>query len=241
MKFALFSLSALCLSLAGAAAAQGVAAGEKTFKKCASCHKVGDGAKNGVGPVLTNVIGRPAGSFEGYKYSKTLIAAGEMGLVWDTENVATYITDPKAFMRSFLDDKKAKPKMTFKLKDEDDRKNVVAYLESFSEAAMVEPELPIDVSPPQIADARTVCVVNASQESYFFAVENADGDRKTATLAFNESLCSKTGTVLAKGTVSVFESENALEGCSRRVSRGTSELMLRYSEFDRCLWSSNQI
>ena len=59
MKFALFSLSALCLSLAGAAAAQDVAAGEKTFKKCASCHKVGDGAKNGVGPVLTNVIAGP--------------------------------------------------------------------------------------------------------------------------------------------------------------------------------------
>ena len=38
-----------------------VAEGEKVFKRCAACHKIGEGAKNGVGPSLNGVIGRPAG------------------------------------------------------------------------------------------------------------------------------------------------------------------------------------
>jgi len=42
-----------------------VAAGAQVFKKCAACHKVGDGARNGVGPVLTGVVGAAAGAHEG--------------------------------------------------------------------------------------------------------------------------------------------------------------------------------
>ena len=42
--------------------------GEKVFKKCAACHAVGEGAKSKVGPPLTDVVGRKAASFEGYKY-----------------------------------------------------------------------------------------------------------------------------------------------------------------------------
>ncbi len=44
--------------------------GEKIFKKCAACHRIGEGAKNATGPVLTGVIGRKAASFEGYSYGK---------------------------------------------------------------------------------------------------------------------------------------------------------------------------
>ncbi|MCK4712401.1 MAG: c-type cytochrome, partial [Marinosulfonomonas sp.] len=47
--------------------AQHAAAGEAIFKKCAACHQIGDGANNGAGPILTGVIGRPAGSVEGFK------------------------------------------------------------------------------------------------------------------------------------------------------------------------------
>ena len=55
--------------------------GEKVFKKCMSCHMVGEGAKNKVGPVLNGVFGTVAGTSEGYKYGKSLVAAGEAGLV----------------------------------------------------------------------------------------------------------------------------------------------------------------
>ena len=52
------------------------AAGEKVFKKCAACHKVGEGANNGTGPQLNAIVGRTIGGVEGYKYSKTLAAMG---------------------------------------------------------------------------------------------------------------------------------------------------------------------
>jgi cytochrome c len=56
-------------ALAGAAAAQDVAAGGKTFNVCRACHEIGDGAKNLVGPVLNGVVGRKSGSYPGYAYS----------------------------------------------------------------------------------------------------------------------------------------------------------------------------
>jgi cytochrome c len=94
------------------------------FRKCKACH-VADEAKNKVGPSLQNVIGRTAGTVEGFKYSPAMKAAGEGGLTWTEENIDKYIADPKGFV--------AKNKMAFVgLKKEDDRADVIAYLKTFS-------------------------------------------------------------------------------------------------------------
>lgn len=106
--------------------------GEKLFKKCVACHKVGEGAKNGIGPVLTNVVGRVAGTQTGYKFGKSIQAAGAAGLVWDEALIVEYIADPRKFLRAYLNDKKAKARMKFKLKDLQDRENIAAYLASLS-------------------------------------------------------------------------------------------------------------
>ncbi len=111
-------------------AAGDVAVGEKVFKKCIACHAVGEGAKNKVGPILTNVVGSAAGSVEGYKYGKSLAVAGEAGLVWSEEEIFAYLKNPKKYLRAKLDDKKAKSKMSFRLKKDKDRNNVIAYLKS---------------------------------------------------------------------------------------------------------------
>ena len=50
--------------------AQDAAAGEKVFVVCKACHQIGDNAKNVVGPVLNGLIGRKAGSVDGYSYSE---------------------------------------------------------------------------------------------------------------------------------------------------------------------------
>jgi len=134
MKQTLIVTATLIAALAGSALpsySQDVTAGEKVFKKCKACHKIGDGSKNGVGPHLTGVVGRPAGSVEGYKYGTGMKQAGAAGLVWTEELILEYITDPKAFLREYLDDPKAKAKMTFKLKKEQQRIDVLAYLNSF--------------------------------------------------------------------------------------------------------------
>jgi cytochrome c2 len=242
MKARLLATVLICMLAPSLSAAQDASNGEKLFKKCASCHKIGESAKNGVGPVLTGVIGRKAATFEGYKYSKTLIASREMGLVWDEASVEDYIADPRKFMRNYLDDPKAKPKMTFKLKKEADRKDVVAFLVSLgateiqgSNEVLTEPEQEIAIN------GGAVCVMNGSEMSFFFTVENASGVRSVAQLEKSEFLCSEPGQSDAFGTVSVFESDDAFEGCSRRVAAGSVEIMYRYSEFDRCEWSSNRI
>ena len=108
------------------------AKGENVFKRCMACHMVGDGAKNKVGPVLNAVFGRTAGTFEEYKYGKDLVAAGEAGLVWNKEEMFEYLADPRKYLRAKLDNKKAKSKMSFKLKKEQDRKDVITYLMTFS-------------------------------------------------------------------------------------------------------------
>lgn len=100
-----------------------VAAGEKVFKKCAACHAVGEGAKDRVGPSLNGIIGRTAGTEEGFKYSPAMVKAGESGIVWDAGTLDTYLANPKADVPG--------NKMAFPgLKDEDDRKAVIAYIES---------------------------------------------------------------------------------------------------------------
>lgn len=98
--------------------------GERVFKKCRACHQIGDEAKNKTGPALTGVVGRAAGSSEGYKYSKTLTAAAEGGLVWDAESLDAFLLKPKDYMNG--------TKMTFAgLRKDADRENVIAYLASF--------------------------------------------------------------------------------------------------------------
>ncbi len=76
-----------------------IASGEKLFKKCKACHQVGKGAENRAGPVLNNVIGRVAGAFEGFKYSKPMLDAGVAGLVWEEESLIAFLSNPRKFVK----------------------------------------------------------------------------------------------------------------------------------------------
>jgi cytochrome c len=103
---------------AGAASAQDVAAGEKTFNVCRACHEIGDGAKNLVGPVLNGVVGRKSGSYPGYAYSD---ANKNSGITWDEPTLMEYLKNPRAVVPG--------TKMLFPgLKKNDDIVNVIAFL-----------------------------------------------------------------------------------------------------------------
>jgi cytochrome c len=108
------------LTLFGAPAlAEDVTKGEKVFKRCKACHYA-DKEKNKTGPHLVDVIGRKAGSIDGYKYSK---AMRESQLVWDEATLTAYLKAPKKFLKG--------TKMAFAgLKKEADIKNVIAYLKT---------------------------------------------------------------------------------------------------------------
>ncbi len=137
MKKQLFATAFLITASFATSPAQAgdAAKGEAIFKKCMACHMVGEGAKNKVGPILTGIVGSKVASVADYKYGKSIIALGETGAVWTEEELSEWLINPKKYLRAKLDDKKAKSKMSFKLKKEDQRADVIAYLATFSPKA----------------------------------------------------------------------------------------------------------
>ena len=119
-------------------AAGDITKGEKKFKKCKSCHMIVDdsgrtivkGGRNG--PNLYGIFGRTAGSIDGFKYGKSLATLGKSGFVWSEYEFVAYVADPKKYLVDKLDDKKARSKMSYKLKNEADALNIWAYLETIS-------------------------------------------------------------------------------------------------------------
>jgi len=99
--------------------------GADVFKKCRACHLVGDSAKHSVGPALNSIVGRKAGSAEGYVYSDNLRELGQGGLTWTEEQLDRYLENPKAVV--------PKGKMAFPgLPDPQDRADLIAYLKTLS-------------------------------------------------------------------------------------------------------------
>ena len=129
-------LTFAALMAAGASKAQDAGDPEKgaaVFQKCTSCHQVGDGAKNRVGPQLNGIFGRAAGSVDGVKYSKSMTRMGADGLIWTQETLDAFIENPKAMV--------SKTKMSFAgIKHPQDRADVLAYLRLYSDNPANIPE-----------------------------------------------------------------------------------------------------
>ena len=100
--------------------------GAKVFKKCKTCHQVGEKARNKIGPILNGIIGQQAAAVSGFKYSKALNKLKDDGLVWSDENLDVFLTKPKKFAKG--------TKMTFVgLKKEKDRTALIEFLKSYSQ------------------------------------------------------------------------------------------------------------
>jgi cytochrome c len=105
----------------GGAAAQDLAAGENSFKKCLPCHSIGEDAKNKVGPELNGIDGRKSGTAEGYNYTE---ANKNSGITWNEAVFKEYIQDPRAKIKG--------TKMVFAgIKNETEIANLWAYLKQF--------------------------------------------------------------------------------------------------------------
>jgi cytochrome c len=122
MRFPIWNMALAVLACAAAptlAAAADVEAGKEEFKKCALCHTAEPG-KNKIGPSLFGVIGRKAGSVENFNYSE---AMKKYDHTWDPETLDKYLADPRAVVPN--------TKMIFPgIKDEQQRQDVIAYLET---------------------------------------------------------------------------------------------------------------
>lgn len=116
---------ATVMALASSAAFAGGDAekGKKVFKKCKACHSV-EAGKHKIGPSLAGIIGKKAGTSDFKKY-KALKGAD---FVWDEDNLSDWIENQKDFLKA--KGLPTKTGMRVKIKKEDDREDLIEYLES---------------------------------------------------------------------------------------------------------------
>jgi cytochrome c len=99
-------------------AAELVAAGEKAFAKCQSCHTINAGGANGIGPNLHGTMGKAVASHAGFAYSAELKAVGG---TWDWDKMDAWLKNPKGMVPG--------TKMSFAgLGKVEDRAAIAAYL-----------------------------------------------------------------------------------------------------------------
>jgi cytochrome c len=116
------------------------AAGEEQFgRHCASCHTIADptgeifaGRNARTGPNLYGIFGSPPGQDAEFDYSDALIAYGASGALWEEANLVAYMLDPTGHLRAALDDPRARSKMAYRIRDEQDALDIAAYLATFS-------------------------------------------------------------------------------------------------------------
>jgi cytochrome c len=117
-----FRIAATLLGLsASAAPAQDIAAGETSFGKCRTCHSIGVGAQNKIGPLLNGIDGRKCGSAAGYSYSE---ANRNCPFIWGEASFLDYIKDPKLKLPGTK-------KLFSGIKDETEARDLWSYLRQF--------------------------------------------------------------------------------------------------------------
>jgi cytochrome c len=95
--------------------AQDAETGKQAFAACAPCHAPD---QNGVGPKITGVLHRTAGSVEGFRYSR---AMKNSRIVWDEKSLDAYLAEPQKLVPGNL--------MPFSgIADAKKRSDLIAYL-----------------------------------------------------------------------------------------------------------------
>jgi len=95
-----------------------IARGQRLFLRCASCHDISDSGVTRIGPNLSGVVGRKAGSLPGYAYSPAMKATT---FVWDEAMLNRWLIDPAALVPGTAMAFAGMPK-------EEDRTAIIAYL-----------------------------------------------------------------------------------------------------------------
>lgn len=96
--------------------------GKALFRKnCGACHTSEKNGSNRQGPNLYGVVGRAAGTKEGFSYSAAFLA-GKDGIVWDRGLLDRLIADPQSVIPGAI--------MLFHQKDPAVRARLIDYLET---------------------------------------------------------------------------------------------------------------
>lgn len=129
-----------------------VAAGEKAYAKCQSCHTIDAGGANGVGPNLHAIMGAAVAAKPGFAYSGELKALGGQ---WDWEKMDAWLKNPKGYVPG--------TKMSFAgLSKVEDRAAISAFLNAqgsglpLPEFTAAEPEAEAEAVEEGSAEAQAI-------------------------------------------------------------------------------------
>ena len=83
---------------------------------------MGEGADNKVGPQLNDLVGRPIGGIEGFRYSKVFEEAHAAGQTWTVEALTAFLANPREAMPG--------TKMSYRgMRSAEDIEAVLAYIQ----------------------------------------------------------------------------------------------------------------
>ena len=96
------------------------ASGENVFLQCKACHVADEGVNRVGGPSLAGIIGRTAGTVDGFSYTE---ANANSGIVWTPEKMFQYLEDQRRVIPG--------TRMAYAgLKDWQKRADLIAYLQA---------------------------------------------------------------------------------------------------------------
>ena len=107
--------------------------GEKSAKKCLTCHSFESGGANKIGPNLYNIVGKKYAQVAGFAYSEALKA--KAAETWGFEEMNAFVAAPMAAIKG--------TKMSFAgVKSAKERADLLAYLRTLSPAPVALPAAP---------------------------------------------------------------------------------------------------
>src|SRR5262245_45885438 len=108
---------ALALTLAGAASAAAEDGSALFVSNCQTCHIIAREGPKRMGPPLGGVLGRPAGTVEGFPYSAGLKASG---IIWTEDKLDQWLTFPRKMVRDTT--------MVYRQANPEIRKAIIDYI-----------------------------------------------------------------------------------------------------------------
>jgi cytochrome c len=121
-RFLVPFVASLCFAAAAQADSKGDDLQVAFNNSCRTCHSMREG-DNRLGPSLHGVVGRKAGSLEGYAFSS---AMRQSGIVWDEKTLDAFITNPEQVVHGNA------MKPFGGIDDPKQRGEIIAYLKSIS-------------------------------------------------------------------------------------------------------------
>jgi cytochrome c len=103
--------------------------GARAAAICSSCHSFDRGGPHGTGPNLWEIVGRPVAAIPGYAYSGAL---RDLGGEWTYEKLNAYLENSQGYVPG--------TQMAQKIRKDDKRVNILAYLGSLSDSPVPYPD-----------------------------------------------------------------------------------------------------